>query len=98
MAQSGITISDADVELMFNKLDVDKSGSIDYTEFVAAALNQEQALNDTNLEAAFNFFDRDNNHYISREEMKCALKQGWISETQLDKICLLYTSPSPRDS
>lgn len=86
MAQSGITLPESDVEALFNKLDTEKTGSINYTEFVASALDKEQTLNDTNLEAAFNFFDKDNNHLISREEMRNAMAKGWISEVQLDQI------------
>ena len=36
----GKVMSDEEVEEMFNKVDIDKSGFIDYSEFVVAAMNE----------------------------------------------------------
>ena len=38
--------------------DLDKSGSIDYNEFLAFSLNRSKLLSKHNLEAAFKAFDK----------------------------------------
>jgi len=38
--------------------DLDKSGNIDYNEFLAFSLNRQKLLSKNNLEAAFRAFDK----------------------------------------
>jgi len=72
----GKIISDDEVEKMFKMVDADNSGFIDYTEFVVAAMN-EQELNSTDfLRAAFKMFDKDGSGIISAEEIKSVLGFG----------------------
>lgn len=43
---------------IFDTVDVDGSGEIDFTEFMAATMNMEKALNSDMLRSAFQIFDK----------------------------------------
>ena len=43
---------------MFDSVDIDKSGYIDYSEFVIAAMNEKQLLTNEKLQSAFKMFDK----------------------------------------
>ena len=66
-------MTDEEVEEMFNKVDTDKSGIIDYSEFVVAAMSQQRLLSKKKLFQAFRMFDKDSGGSISIEEIKNAL-------------------------
>ena len=65
-----------DVEDMFEAVDIDKSGYIDYSEFVIASMNEKQLLTNEKLQAAFNMFDKDGSGMISATEIKQVLGFG----------------------
>lgn len=46
--------------------DLDNSGSIDYTEFIAATMDAQVYLRDDYLRTAFNMFDKDGSGKIDR--------------------------------
>jgi calcium-dependent protein kinase len=50
----------AQFEKMFNEIDLNKDGSISYTEFVASGIGIETELTDEKLEEAFKLLDIDN--------------------------------------
>ena len=54
----GTAMNKDDVEKMFDAVDIDKSGFIDYSEFVVAAMNEKTLLTNEKLQTAFNMFDR----------------------------------------
>lgn len=49
--------------------DTDNSGSIDYTEFIAATLDHQTYLRDDYLRTAFDLFDKDKSGKISKDEL-----------------------------
>lgn len=55
--------------------DTDNSGSIDYTEFIAATLDHQTYLRDDYLRTAFDLFDRDKSGKIDKDEL-IGLLQG----------------------
>ena len=59
-----------EVERIMKDLDMDKSGYIDYNEFVIAASNRSKLFNKEKLELCFNEFDSDGNGFITRDEIK----------------------------
>ena len=59
-----------DVDLVFNNLDMNGNGYIEYEEFVRAAVNKNIFLKDEILEFAFKFFDKDNSGEITLNEIK----------------------------
>ena len=72
----GKAMEPADVEKMFEAVDIDNSGFIDYSEFVIASMNEKQLLTNEKLQAAFRMFDKDNSGTISADEIKVVLGQG----------------------
>ncbi len=48
------------VDLIMEQCDLDKSGNIDYNEFLAFSLNHKKLLSKNNLETAFKAFDKVN--------------------------------------
>lgn len=62
--------AEAEVNRIMQMVDLDKSGAIDYTEFIAATLDRKKMINKERLEQAFNMFDKDGNGTISADELK----------------------------
>ena len=54
----GSGMTEYEIEEMFDRIDIDKSGEIDYSEFVMATINEKNLLTKEKLQAAFNMFDR----------------------------------------
>jgi Ca2+-binding EF-hand superfamily protein len=85
----GKVMSDEEVEKMFDAVDTDKSGFIDYSEFVVAAMNENQLTTNEKLQAAFKMFDKDGSGIISPEEIKEVLSFGGtnqLSKASIDAI------------
>jgi len=57
------------IEELFDNIDEDKSGNIEYEELIRALIDKKKLLNDKNLREAFNFFDKDKNGSISWSEI-----------------------------
>lgn len=72
----GRVISDEEVEKMFAAVDTDGSGFIDYSEFVVAAMNEQQLTTNDKLQAAFKMFDKDGSGIITADEIKEVLQFG----------------------
>lgn len=53
----------------FNAIDADGNGSIDFTEWCAATIDKHKLINETNLQNAFDLFDKDRGGTISAEEV-----------------------------
>jgi calcium-dependent protein kinase len=67
---------------MFDSVDIDRSGYIDYSEFVIACMNEKQLLTNEKLQAAFKMFDKDGSGSISASEIKVVLQAGNSSLTE----------------
>ena len=66
--------NDADLEDLFDQIDTDESGKIDYGEFVTAAVNKKKILNEKNLEMVFKLYDKNDDGLISYEEFNEVFK------------------------
>lgn len=55
---------------IFEAVDVNHSGSIDYTEFIAATMDKHKAISKDTLKLAFNIFDKDGNGTITLDEIQ----------------------------
>uniref|UniRef100_A0A7S3CKC2 EF-hand domain-containing protein n=1 Tax=Strombidium rassoulzadegani TaxID=1082188 RepID=A0A7S3CKC2_9SPIT len=58
---------------MFAMIDLDGNGTIDYTEFVMATINEKNLMTQERLQMAFNTFDTDNSGALSPEEIRQVL-------------------------
>jgi calcium-dependent protein kinase len=61
--------SDLNIEEIFSSIDTDKSGSINYTEFLAATIDKKIYLQNERLFEAFKSFDKDGSGKISVKEI-----------------------------
>lgn len=51
--------------IIFCQADVDRSGTIDYNEFIAATMHRHKLEKDENLYKAFQYFDKDDSGLVS---------------------------------
>ena len=58
-----------EVEIIFNSIDTDHNGYIEYEEFIRAAVDQDYFLSNNYLQFAFYYFDRDNSGELSIDEI-----------------------------
>ena len=76
-----------EIEKMFDSVDTDKSGFIDYSEFVVATMNEKNLLTNEKLQQAFKMFDKDGSGFISSDEIKEILGFGkTLSEEAVNDI------------
>ena len=66
--QFGLKINGNELVNMFNEMDVDKNGLINYTEFVSALLDYEKYIKNEQLLECFKSYDTDKSGAISFEE------------------------------
>jgi calcium-dependent protein kinase len=65
---------DVDIESLFKSIDTDGSGQINYTEFLAATMDQKTYLKEERLYEAFRAFDKDGSGKISTDEVRSIMK------------------------
>jgi calcium-dependent protein kinase len=68
----GKNMDKAEIEKMFDSVDIDGSGFIDYSEFVIASMNEKNLLTNEKLQSAFKMFDKvrfleDSNSNLGRQ-------------------------------
>ena len=61
---------DIEIDQMFDNMDADKNGMIEFEEFLIASINKNKLLNEDNLKKAFERFDFDGNGRIDAKEIK----------------------------
>ena len=59
-----------DINELFDDIDTDGSGAIDYGEFVTAAVNKQSMLDNENIDMMFKLHDKDGNGQITVNEFK----------------------------
>ena len=74
--------SSIDIEKLFDRLDENKSGNLEYEELIRALSDKKKLLSDKNLKEAFDFFDQNNNGSISWNEIvKIVYPNGEIDKS-----------------
>ena len=58
-----------EIDIIFDNIDTDHNGYIEYEEFIRAAIDQDYFLTDNYLKFAFNYFDRDRSGELNLEEI-----------------------------
>mmetsp|Transcript_74130 Transcript_74130/g.116024 ORF Transcript_74130/g.116024 Transcript_74130/m.116024 type:complete len:544 (+) Transcript_74130:52-1683(+) len=76
IVQAGVRDLPADFVDIVSSIDSQKSGGIDYTEFLAASLKKDQYLKESACRKAFNVFDRNGDGRISCNELSQVLNSG----------------------
>jgi calcium-dependent protein kinase len=81
-------IFEGELEQIIEKVDLNKNGLIEYSEFVAAASNYYQMLTEKHLRQAFDLFDMDANGQITPRELKHILgnKNKEIPDEDWEKL------------
>ena len=69
MKQTFKDLNKKEIEELFNKIDTNETGNIEYEELIRALTDKEKILTDKNLKQAFTFFDKDKNGSISWNEI-----------------------------
>lgn len=68
-------------------VDIDNNGAINYTEFIAATLDQSSIVNEKQkIKDAFNVFDKDGDGKIDQDELKEALQLSDIDKDALKQM------------
>ena len=62
--------SEDEVQEILKSIDTDKNGAINYTEFIAASLDNIIVMNASKIEKAFKLFDKDNDGWIDVWELE----------------------------
>lgn len=84
----GKLISDKEVDQMFDAVDTDQSGFIDYTEFVVASANEKALMTQDRLNLAFKMFDKDGSGMITPSEIREVLSasESKIPNSVIDAV------------
>ncbi|KAI4977802.1 hypothetical protein ZWY2020_014356 [Hordeum vulgare] len=70
-----------------HQADADVNGLIDYEEFVTATVHMNKMDREEHLYTTFQFFDKDNSGYITRDEIKKAFKEkGMYGAKEIKEI------------
>ncbi|KAK4259001.1 hypothetical protein QN277_005381 [Acacia crassicarpa] len=87
LARIGSQLSEAEVKQLMEAADVDGNGTIDYIEFISATMHRHRLERDEHLYKAFQYFDKDNSGYITRDELESAMTQhGMGDEATIKEI------------
>lgn len=66
----GEELSKNDIHTIMSRIDTDNSGYLDYSEFLAAAMDRKKLLSSERLDQVFRAFDHDKNGKISAQELR----------------------------
>lgn len=69
-----VKTAEEDLEKLFDEIDLDKNGLINYSEFVSASVNHKKILRTDSIRDAFRSFDTDQNGKISLQEICDVIK------------------------
>ena len=76
LMESDVGINEDEAKNIFQNIDNDKNGFIEYQELVRALTDKKKLLSDINLKEAFEFFDIDNSKTITWDEIARVVFQG----------------------
>ncbi|KAL5775357.1 hypothetical protein ACOSP7_012914 [Xanthoceras sorbifolium] len=80
LSRLGSRLSETEVKQLMEAADVDGNGTIDYIEFISATMHRYRLERDEHLFKAFQYFDKDNSGYITRDELETAMKEYGIGD------------------
>ncbi|XP_015883702.3 calcium-dependent protein kinase 2 [Ziziphus jujuba] len=80
LARIGSQLSEPEVKQLMEAADVDGNGSIDYIEFISATMHRHRLERDDHLYKVFQYFDKDNSGFITKDELETAMKEHGIGD------------------
>ncbi|MQL80906.1 hypothetical protein Taro_013378 [Colocasia esculenta] len=80
LARLGSRLSEAEVKQLMDAADVDGNGTIDYIEFITATMHRHKLEREENLYRAFQYFDKDNSGFITKDELESAMEEHGIGD------------------
>uniref|UniRef100_A0A803NZM4 non-specific serine/threonine protein kinase n=1 Tax=Cannabis sativa TaxID=3483 RepID=A0A803NZM4_CANSA len=80
LARTGSRLSETEVKQLMDAADVDGNGTIDYIEFISATMHRHRLERDEQLYKVFQYFDKDNSGFITRDELENAMKEHGIGD------------------
>ncbi|PSS31221.1 Calcium-dependent protein kinase [Actinidia chinensis var. chinensis] len=87
LSKLGSKLSESEIEALMEAADVDKSGTIDYIEFITATMHRHKLEKEEHLYKAFQFFDKDGSGFITRDELRHAMTEyGMGDEATIDEV------------
>lgn len=81
--------SEVDIKNILMSVDMDKNGAINYSEFIAATMNELVSKDAKKIESAFKFFDKDGDGVIDKDDLKKLLESNddiSIDEALIDEV------------
>ena len=72
-----------DCKEIFNNIDMNHNGFIEYEEFVRAAVDKKEFFNEKFLRFAFNYFDKDKNDSIDYHEIEMVFKNNIVDRKNI---------------
>ncbi|KAL1829828.1 hypothetical protein ACET3Z_008240 [Daucus carota] len=75
LARLGSKLSEVEVQQLMDAADVDGNGTIDYLEFITATMHRHKLESYEHLYKAFQYFDKDNSGFITKDELESAMKE-----------------------
>ncbi len=85
--KTGEKIDESYLKKVFENIDIDKSGTVEYSEFVAAGVKKELILKEENLKESFDFFDKNKNGLINLEDLRVVfMKFKGFSQEEFNSI------------
>ncbi|KAJ8465561.1 hypothetical protein OPV22_028113 [Ensete ventricosum] len=82
----GSELMESEIHALMDAADIDRSGTIDYGEFLAATVHMNKLEREENLISAFSFFDKDGSGYITIDELSQACREFGLDEVHLDEM------------
>lgn len=80
------TINIAEIEAMFDGVNLDHTGGIKYSEFLASAIQEQQYLAEDAINEAFHKIDLDNSGTITMDELRELLGDTGVGDDELARI------------
>ena len=85
MSMKSNKMTEEEIRKSFDAIDVDQNGKIDYTEFIAATMDEANYYKHERLLEAFESFDKDGSGQISKDELLATLKAEKCHEKEIEK-------------
>lgn len=87
LSKLGSKLNEAEIQQLMEAADVDKNGTIDYIEFVTVTMHRHRLEKEEHLYKAFQYFDKDGNGFITRDELRQAMQEyGMGDEATIDEV------------